>query len=121
MNIPATDLMTALRSGHSTSPRLTWYGPDAERVELSGRVLDNWVSARIKDPLVGTSVHDLLTHVVDHANNDDLVARIGSRVPRREAHPHRITPGQIAFHERPVDDRHGQGARTIVWSEIASL
>jgi uncharacterized protein (TIGR03089 family) len=44
MNIPATDLMTTLRSGHSTSPRLTWYGPDAERVELSGRVLDNWVA-----------------------------------------------------------------------------
>ncbi|CAM3801423.1 TIGR03089 family protein [Occultella aeris] len=26
-----------------TSPRLTWYGPDSERVELSGRVLANWV------------------------------------------------------------------------------
>jgi uncharacterized protein (TIGR03089 family) len=25
-------------------PRLTWYGPDAERVELSGKVLLNWVS-----------------------------------------------------------------------------
>ena len=36
--------MTALRSGHSTSPRLTWYGPDSERVELSGRVFDNWVA-----------------------------------------------------------------------------
>lgn len=36
--------MSALRSGHSTSPRLTWYGPDSERVELSGRVLDNWVA-----------------------------------------------------------------------------
>ncbi|XAS64987.1 TIGR03089 family protein [Micrococcaceae bacterium Sec5.8] len=44
MNIPAFELMTALRSGQSTSPRLTWYGPDAERVELSGRVLDNWVA-----------------------------------------------------------------------------
>ena len=44
MSIPATELMTALRSGHSTSPRLTWYGPDSERVELSGRVLDNWVA-----------------------------------------------------------------------------
>ncbi|MET3810803.1 TIGR03089 family protein [Arthrobacter sp. UYEF3] len=44
MNIPAIELMTALRSGQSTSPRLTWYGPDAERVELSGRVLDNWVA-----------------------------------------------------------------------------
>lgn len=44
MGIPAIDLMTTLRSGHSTSPRLTWYGPDHERVELSGRVLDNWVA-----------------------------------------------------------------------------
>lgn len=25
-------------------PRITWYGPDGERVELSGAVLDNWVS-----------------------------------------------------------------------------
>lgn len=44
MSIPAIELMTALRSGQATSPRLTWYGPDSERVELSGRVLDNWVA-----------------------------------------------------------------------------
>ena len=44
MSIPAIELMTALRSGQATAPRLTWYGPDAERVELSGRVLDNWVA-----------------------------------------------------------------------------
>ncbi|ADX72399.1 hypothetical protein Asphe3_12190 [Pseudarthrobacter phenanthrenivorans Sphe3] len=44
MSIPAADLMASLRAGNSTSPRLTWYGPDAERVELSGRVLDNWVA-----------------------------------------------------------------------------
>lgn len=25
-------------------PRLTWYGPGSERVELSGHVLDNWVT-----------------------------------------------------------------------------
>ncbi|MBB2922910.1 TIGR03089 family protein [Cellulomonas cellasea] len=25
-------------------PRLTWYGPDGERVELSGAVLENWVT-----------------------------------------------------------------------------
>ncbi|MBT2565591.1 TIGR03089 family protein [Arthrobacter sp. ISL-85] len=42
--IPAIDLMQSLRSGNSTAPRLTWYGPDSERVELSGRVLDNWVA-----------------------------------------------------------------------------
>jgi uncharacterized protein (TIGR03089 family) len=44
MTIPAIDLMSSLRSGNSTAPRLTWYGPDSERVELSGRVLDNWVA-----------------------------------------------------------------------------
>ncbi|MEE9095579.1 TIGR03089 family protein [Pseudarthrobacter phenanthrenivorans] len=42
--IPAIGLMHSLRSGNSTAPRLTWYGPDSERVELSGRVLDNWVA-----------------------------------------------------------------------------
>jgi uncharacterized protein (TIGR03089 family) len=44
MTTPAIDLMASLRSGNSTAPRLTWYGPDAERVELSGKVLDNWVA-----------------------------------------------------------------------------
>jgi uncharacterized protein (TIGR03089 family) len=44
MTTPALDLMTSLRSGNSTAPRLTWYGPDSERVELSGKVLDNWVA-----------------------------------------------------------------------------
>lgn len=43
-SIPAITLMGSLRSGNSTAPRLTWYGPDSERVELSGRVLDNWVA-----------------------------------------------------------------------------
>ncbi|WP_369046912.1 TIGR03089 family protein [Sinomonas sp. P10A9] len=39
------DLLKQLRSGnHSSSPRLTWYGPGGERIELSGRVLDNWVA-----------------------------------------------------------------------------
>ena len=38
------DLLHRLRSGNSGAPRLTWYGPGGERVELSGRVLDNWVS-----------------------------------------------------------------------------
>ncbi|MGO4383753.1 TIGR03089 family protein [Specibacter sp. RAF43] len=44
--IPTTapDLLTLLRSNNPTAPRLTWYGPDSERVELSGRVLENWVA-----------------------------------------------------------------------------
>ncbi len=36
--------MDALRTRDATAPRLTWYGPDAERIELSGRVLENWVA-----------------------------------------------------------------------------
>ncbi|MHA7271499.1 TIGR03089 family protein [Arthrobacter sp. HLT1-20] len=39
-----TDLLNAFRSHHATSPRLSWYGPDSERVEFSGRVLENWVA-----------------------------------------------------------------------------
>ena len=38
------DLLLAFRTHNATSPRLTWYGPDSERVELSGRVLENWVA-----------------------------------------------------------------------------
>lgn len=38
------ELLIALRTNNATAPRLTWYGPDSERVELSGRVLDNWVA-----------------------------------------------------------------------------
>jgi uncharacterized alpha-E superfamily protein len=46
-----------------------------ERHELPGgtsleqlRVLDSWVAARAKDPLIGASVHELLTHVVDEVH-----------------------------------------------------
>ncbi len=39
-----TQLLTSLRTWNATSPRLSWYGPDSERVEFSGRVLDNWVA-----------------------------------------------------------------------------
>ncbi|MBZ2196432.1 TIGR03089 family protein [Occultella gossypii] len=37
------DLVEFWQATDPTSPRLTWYGPDGERVELSGRVLANWV------------------------------------------------------------------------------
>lgn len=43
MNTP-TKLLHAFRTVNPTSPRLTWYGPDGERVEFSGRVLENWVA-----------------------------------------------------------------------------
>jgi uncharacterized protein (TIGR03089 family) len=46
MKTPTTpaQLLKVLRSERPTSPRLIWYGPDHERVELSGHVLDNWVA-----------------------------------------------------------------------------
>lgn len=34
----------ALLTGDPGRPRLTWYGPKGERIELSGAVLANWVS-----------------------------------------------------------------------------
>jgi hypothetical protein len=56
---------------HSAYDRLCDIRPP-ERHELPGgssleqlRVLDAWVAARAAEPLVGPSVHDLLTHVVD--------------------------------------------------------
>ena len=44
MDSTVTALLHRLRSGNATAPRLTWYGPGGERVELSGRVLDNWAA-----------------------------------------------------------------------------
>lgn len=37
------ELLESFRSA-AGAPRLIWYGPDHERVELSGRVLENWVA-----------------------------------------------------------------------------
>ncbi|PFG32541.1 TIGR03089 family protein [Sanguibacter antarcticus] len=43
--MPATihDILRTLTADPGR-PRLTWYGPDGERIELSGAVLANWVS-----------------------------------------------------------------------------
>lgn len=44
---PVAPTLTAVLRGlvaEPGRPRLTWYGPDGERVELSGHVLDNWVT-----------------------------------------------------------------------------
>lgn len=44
MSTPASALLTVLRTRQATSPALIWYGPGGERIELSGKVLDNWVA-----------------------------------------------------------------------------
>jgi uncharacterized protein (TIGR03089 family) len=43
---PPTSIAGVLRqlTADPGRPRLTWYGTDGERVELSGHVLDNWVA-----------------------------------------------------------------------------
>lgn len=44
---PSGPLLPTLLDGLSRDPgrpRITWYGPGGERVELSGHVLDNWVT-----------------------------------------------------------------------------
>lgn len=40
----ATGVLDLIAGQEPTQPRLTWYGADEERVELSGRVLTNWVT-----------------------------------------------------------------------------
>lgn len=40
---PVADVLALLQSDPG-SPHLTWYGPDGERIELSGAVLANWVA-----------------------------------------------------------------------------
>lgn len=40
--VPA--ILSTLRTHQATSPALIWYGPNSERIELSGKVLDNWVA-----------------------------------------------------------------------------
>jgi uncharacterized protein (TIGR03089 family) len=42
--LDVTRLLAALRADDPGRPRLTWYGPDGERVELSASVLSNWVA-----------------------------------------------------------------------------
>ncbi|MCQ2001699.1 TIGR03089 family protein [Arthrobacter zhaoxinii] len=37
-------LLSGLRTHQATSPALIWYGEGGERIELSGKVLDNWVA-----------------------------------------------------------------------------
>ena len=41
-DVPA--LLRALLADDLNRPRLTWYGPDGERVEFSAKLLDNWVA-----------------------------------------------------------------------------
>lgn len=43
MTFPA-EILSRARTVDPANPRLIWYGPDLERIELSGRVLDNWVA-----------------------------------------------------------------------------
>ena len=42
--ISVPTILSTLRTRQATSPALIWYGPGSERIELSGKVLDNWVS-----------------------------------------------------------------------------
>ncbi|MFC4556048.1 TIGR03089 family protein [Georgenia faecalis] len=65
----ATTILNRLTTAGSAQPCLTWYGDDDERVELSGRVLANWVTKAtnllVEDADVGPGsrvVLDLPTH-----------------------------------------------------------
>lgn len=44
--VPVPALLARL-TAEPGRPRLTWYGPGGERIELSGHVLDNWVTKTV--------------------------------------------------------------------------
>lgn len=46
MGEPTFDIarLFGLLASHGGAPKLTWYGPDYERIELSGAVLTNWLN-----------------------------------------------------------------------------
>lgn len=44
MTTEVSTLLSNLRTRQATSPALIWYGDAGERIELSGKVLDNWVA-----------------------------------------------------------------------------
>ena len=56
-------LLARVRASDPGRPRLTWYGAGGERVELSARVLENWVAKTANllveelDAVPGTAVH----------------------------------------------------------------
>lgn len=65
---PIPALLTTWAAG-TAGPMLTWYGPDADRIELTGKVLTNWVTKATNllqeeaDAAPGTRVSlDLPTH-----------------------------------------------------------
>lgn len=64
-----TSLLQGLRQHQPSSPRLIWYGTGGERVELSGRVLDNWVaktSNLLVDDLDATEDSNVLLAMPPH-------------------------------------------------------
>ncbi len=98
-------LLAALQAGDATRPRLTWYGPDGERVELSARVLANWVAKSANllveefDAGPGTVVAvDLPAHwktVIIHLAT--LATGAGT-----EGSPDLVVTAEPAAHEGPV-------------------
>lgn len=60
--VARVDVLTVLTGADQTTPRLTWYGEEGERIELSGRVLANWVTkaANLLTDECGTGVGDRL-------------------------------------------------------------
>ena len=100
MSIPAFELMTALRSGPSTSPRLTWYGPDGERVELSGRGLDNWVAKTANLLVDGLGLGPGDTATVAVPPHWQTAAPVRALPVRRRQIPCRLRPHELPRHRR---------------------
>jgi len=119
-SVPVTTIadLTALLHREPGRPRLTWYGDDGERVELSGAVLDNWVSKTTNllveefDAEPGTRV---LLDLPGHWRTvmwAFAAWRTGACVVL--ADPAGGSPADVVVTDRP--DRHGQGGQVVAVS-----
>lgn len=108
-------------------PRLTWYGPGGERVELSGHVLDNWVTKTanllVEEMDAGpgtTAVLDLPAHW--RAVVWALAAwRTGTRVVLHTGAPASgsVAAGAVVVTTRPAD--WADAPAEVVAVELAAL
>lgn len=94
-------LCTRLTTVHPSSPRLIWYGPDSERVELSGRVLENWV-AKTANYLVDELDADTST-VVELDMDPHWRSLCWALACWRVGATLRLTPGSRQDTERPAE------------------
>ena len=114
MDLVIRTLLQDFRDGLSLppgAPRLTWYGPDGERVELSGKVLDNWVAKTanfLQDELDAAPGGSIALDLPGHWKS--LVLALGS-----------LNLGLTVRPGSPADDEELSGSDLVATADAALL